>query len=102
MRPVPIIVPPPIVPMDPMHMAPVRMPAPLYVPQVDARVWARRRQESTYGRSEMRLDAPVQAAPAPTIVAPPPAAIGLRIKADFPSGYTPVPTRATAGSPGPA
>ena len=73
-------------------MAPVQMPAPLYVPPVMP-VYGRGGQESTYGRSEMRLDAPVQAAPAPAIVAPPPATIGLRIKADLPSGYTPVPTR---------
>ena len=85
-------VPPPIVPMAPMHIAPVQMPAPLYVPPVMP-VYGRGGQESTYGRSEMRLDPPVQAAPAPAIVAPPPTAIGLRIKADFPSGYTPVPTR---------
>jgi len=59
-RPVPIVVPPPVVPMAPVHMAPVQMPAPLYVPPVMP-VYGRVGQESTYGRSEMRLDPPVQA-----------------------------------------
>ncbi len=87
-RPVPLIVPQDE-PMEPIPMAPaVRMPTPLYVPQAMP-VYAAN-QQSTYGR---RDPVPVVQAPPPPPIAPAPTTIGLRIKQDLPSGYTPVAIR---------
>jgi PEGA domain-containing protein len=91
-RPVPVFVPPPVVPMAPMTMAPPaqRMPTPLYVPQP---VYAGG-QQSTYGRSDSARQDPVAQAPPPPAMAPAaPATIGLRLKTELPSGYTPVAAR---------
>lgn len=84
-RAVPVFVPPPEVRIAPITMAPAaRMPTPLYVPQ--AMPVYTSNQPSAYGQRD-----PVFQAPPPPPMAPAaPATIGLRVKQDLPSGYTPV------------
>ena len=79
--------------MAPITMAPaVRMPTPLYVPQVDARVCGAAVSNRPTAGATMRLEPRFrQRRPRDSRAAP--ATIGLRVKQDLPSGYTPMATR---------